>query len=298
MNILKVIFLIVCFFSANIFSKVFIFTYAFNRPDFIEMHDKTFKKFLKDDYEYIVFSDASRTAMASQIERMCNSLNIRCFGIPKRLHIKGTDPSRRHADGIQFSLRTLGYNHDDVVAIVDSDMFLIKPFSIKEYLGECELAGQIEEKGDSKISIRYLSPKLVFLNMGILPNKETISFEVGHIKGFACDSGAQTHYYLKNNPEIREKFFDVVHIDTLREHYDCKKCSDLTCSDCYQRLKEEERFNETQIEFIQICPQNIEFFLNHTFLHYCGGSNWNKKSAHYHTAKTRAFNNFFKVILS
>ena len=39
-------------------SKVLIITHAYNRPEFIPLQDITFKKFLKDDYEFVVFNDA------------------------------------------------------------------------------------------------------------------------------------------------------------------------------------------------------------------------------------------------
>jgi len=39
--------------------KVLVLTCAFNRPDFIELQYKTFKAFLNDDYEFVVFNDAN-----------------------------------------------------------------------------------------------------------------------------------------------------------------------------------------------------------------------------------------------
>lgn len=63
------------FFSFGIIfcvDKVLIITHVHSRPDFIELHDKTFKAFLKDDFEYIVFNDAPNTNMSKQIEQMCH----------------------------------------------------------------------------------------------------------------------------------------------------------------------------------------------------------------------------------
>ena len=37
--------------------KILIITHNYNRPDFIEIQSATFKKFLQDDYEYVVFND-------------------------------------------------------------------------------------------------------------------------------------------------------------------------------------------------------------------------------------------------
>ena len=49
------------FLLANVLTtqtKVLIFTYSYNKPEFIELQYKTFKKFLLDDHELIVFNDA------------------------------------------------------------------------------------------------------------------------------------------------------------------------------------------------------------------------------------------------
>ena len=65
-------FLFTLFFSLPIYSeKVLIFTYSYNRPDFIEIQEKTFKKFLKDDYEFVVFNDARYPDMQAKIRNTC-----------------------------------------------------------------------------------------------------------------------------------------------------------------------------------------------------------------------------------
>ena len=42
--------------------KILIFTYRYNRPDFIEIQHKTFKKFLKDDYNPLQASVEDKAA--------------------------------------------------------------------------------------------------------------------------------------------------------------------------------------------------------------------------------------------
>ena len=43
----------------------------YNRPDFINIQQATFKKFLKDDYEYVVFNDATDQNLAQQYSDPC-----------------------------------------------------------------------------------------------------------------------------------------------------------------------------------------------------------------------------------
>src|ERR1700733_4465594 len=132
-------FIFLTFFNYNglVASKnVLIMTYSFNRPDFIEIQDKTFKKFLKDDYTFVVFNDAPQEEVANQIIETCNRLNLPCIRIPQSIHDApylqrwpGEDyhhPCVRCANVVQFSLNTLGFDRDRIVMIIDSDMFLVK----------------------------------------------------------------------------------------------------------------------------------------------------------------------------
>ena len=281
--------------TSQISAKVLLITHSYNRRDFIELHAKTFKAFLQDEYEYVVFNDAPQDSMKRQIEQTCTKLGIRCFRIPQHLHKRG-DAGQRHIDGIAYSLEQIGYEYDGIVALIDSDMFLLKPFSIEKYLEGSGLAGQLQGRRDQSVHVTYLSPALAFMDMQTLPNKQTLSFNGGYVEGLACDVGAHSYYYLKNNPSIEPKLCNVVHIGAWKMGFNCTTCDNMTCKDCTQRLIDR-KFNDTCIKFIQECPDDIEFFMDHTFLHYRSGSNWNHKPSAYHLAKTKALDNLMANIL-
>jgi hypothetical protein len=67
-------------------SKILLFTYSYNRPDFIKIQCKTFKKFLEDDYEFVVFNDARDQNMEQKINQTCTRYGIRCIRIPQEIH--------------------------------------------------------------------------------------------------------------------------------------------------------------------------------------------------------------------
>lgn len=272
-------------------AKVLIITHSYNRPDFIEIQAKTFKAFLSDDYEFVVFNDASKEPMKQQIEQTCEHLGIRCIRVPQHLHASDGTAGARHVHGMQYSFNTLAYDHDGIVCLIDSDAFLIKPLSIESYLKDFDIAGELEGRGNNKIEIRYLSPILVFMNMRTLPNKRTLNFGGGTIHGFACDNGAQTYYYFKNNPSARRKDISLAHIGAFAESLNCQTCKNLSCKKCIETMVAH-GFDEALISFIHECPNlNIEFFLNYHFLHYRGGCNWDGQSTEYHRIKTKALNN-------
>src|SRR5271156_2071886 len=70
----------------NSHAKILIFTYAFNRPEFIEFQHKTFQKFLKDEYEFIIFSDAKTDSQHKEIESVCFKYDLKCIRIPQEIH--------------------------------------------------------------------------------------------------------------------------------------------------------------------------------------------------------------------
>lgn len=276
------------------YAKVLIFTYSYNRPDFIEIQYKTFKKFLRDEYEFIVFNDAIDPKAHMEIKQMCQNYDITCIAIPQEIHTGAYNPSVRNCDVVQYSLNTLGFEHDDIIALFDSDLFLIKEFSIRDYLKGYDLFG-VHQKRDH---IDYLWIGLVFLNMGTMPQKNTINFGCGAIGNTVVDAGGFSHYYLKNNPEARVAYCDGI----LYLH-------DFTCNECIQNDKlscnhnidkmEKLNFSPALINLAQSGRNNImEVYLHNTFLHYRAGTNWNNDSAHYHQRKTNLLNTFIKELLA
>lgn len=289
-SLIKILGLTTVLTSLLIEAKVLIFTYSYNRPDFIEIQYKTFKKFVLDDYEFIVFNDAIDDEMRLKIEQMCNTYHIRCIRIPQEIHDPIYNASVRNCAVVKYSLEKIGFAHDDIVALFDSDLFLIKEFSIKEYMQDYDIAGQWQNRDN----INYLWIGLVFLNMATMPNKTTINFDLGRIENSQTDSGGFTHYYLKNNPTTRVRWFDnIVYLADLTCN-NCKKNKTPICYHLTSTMKELE-FSNPLIYLAYLSRNSIsEVYLKNTFFHYRAGSNWNCDSSEYHQQKTKLINNFFK----
>jgi hypothetical protein len=194
-------------------SKILIITHAYNRPEFIDYHCRTFQKFLQDDYEYVVFNDASSPDMYHLIHQVCARWGVQCIDIPQEIHDHPQlsvfeDPnwkgSLRHTDNILFSLEQIGYQHNGIVALVDSDLFFIRPLSIVKLMQNRDIVSVMRHAWDGSPEVTHLWPGLTFLSMNRLPNKEKLNFRVGVINGHIVDSGGQTYYYLKEqNVDVR-----------------------------------------------------------------------------------------------
>jgi hypothetical protein len=276
-----------------------IFTYVYNRPDFIELHVKTLQAFLKDEYEYIVFNDASNMDMKRTIEETCRRLNVQCIRVPDHAPHRQT-PSYRHMDGIQYSLDILGYDYNGILVLLDADMFLIRPLSIKEYMRDHDFIGGYEYRcrdggyfktAESQFvngaafvandnQVTYTSPCLVFMNMANLPNKRSINFDGDRVEGIACDVGGQSYYYFKNNPDISLKFYVAVSKDFL-----VTLPKSLT----------EYGFDTNSIDLIMNHKREygFQFHGGTYFLHfYAGGSNWPGYTAEFVQQKTDIVNQY------
>lgn len=274
-------------------SKIIIFTQSYNRPDFIEIQYKTFQKFLQDEYEFIVFNDAVDPNIYAEIVRMCEHYNLQCIPMPQELHHPCNYPSVRHCSIIKYSLEKIGFNTNDIIAFIDSDLFLIREFNIRECMENIDLAGLECHRGH----ITYLWPGLIFLDMRTMPNKNTIAFECAIIDGICTDSGGSTYYYIKNNPDARVKYFDkIIYLDDFFCQT-CKQNNHIVCDHKIDSMRDLS-FSDPLIKMATACQNySIEVYLQNTFLHYRAGSNWNNDSSDFHKNKTILLKNLINEIL-
>lgn len=328
MKVISSILITVCLFF-NCSAKVIVFTYSYNRPEFIEIQYKTFKKFLKDDYELIVINDANNPELADQISDTCHTYHLRCIKIPQEIHERPylnrpdgvffvsnhQSPCVRNCNVVQYSLDMLGVHHSNIVALFDADLFLIKEFSITQYLKGYDVAGfdRAPEYAPPRNKKNFLWIGLIFLNFGTMQQKTAFNVNCGYIDEIVMDSGGYTYYYLH---QAQVAYFDKLRIDQFICQ-DCKKQRSYRCIHNTRTLQKN-GFTNNVIQLIQNTPidwgsgskelgmhrgRNLEFFLNNTFVHYQGASKYASLSAHgidmeqFHYDKTKAFECFLRAIL-
>lgn len=288
----------ICSFSQS-FAQVLVITHSFNRPDFIEIQYNTFKKFLMDDYEFIVFNDAPDEDTNRRIEAICAQHSIRTIRIPQNIHTYAylyrmpgelfNHPCIRCANVVQYSLNELGLKHNDIVAIVDSDLFLIKKFSIREFMRDRDIAGVIQPRSTG---VYYIWNGLVFFDMRTLPNKQLVNFNCGILHNFSggvmnntpVDVGGYMFHYFIKTPDVRLK---IIYQDYVACHAN-KSVQELQA----------EGFTEPLISFVKANPDVVELYAQNAFVHYRAGGNWDKKMHSYHAHKTQILNTFVKALLS
>ncbi len=284
------LFLFVLVMHHALMSKILIMTHAYNRPEFIPLQDATFKKFVKNDYEFIVFNDARDPQLRKDIFDTCKNLGLQCIRIEQEVHdrpylkrLPGEDYNSsccRCANVVQYSLDEIGFKHDDIVVIVDSDLFLIKELDIREYMKDYVVSAVDQARGH----VHYLWNCLVFLDVPQLPEKELFNFNCGKVDNISTDVGGHLYYYFKKYSHLPIKYITQWH---LQEH-----SAEVTA-----KLVKKDLTRKTLSFLDDPIPDSI-FMLDATFLHYQNGTNWNNNDPDYHKKKFKKLKKFIEHIIS
>lgn len=305
----KTIFLWIFFSLGTLFAepinkKILIMTSTTNHADFIEIQNKTFEKFLKEDYEFVVFNDACDPHESKEIFDTCLLLNIKCIQVPQenrgtpdwlirkfpifvKEHPWWACAAFRHDQAISYMMQTDGFKYDGVVVLIDSDMFLTDFFSVIDFLGDHDISGLKLGYEPDRI---HFWPGLMFFRMDKLPNKETMKFAPVMTESLTLNTGGSLYHYLEANQNLKKLFFEQKGRLLLDQHWNpfyvmaannhhyaqCNLCSgsQIKCPHNIQILKEL-GFRMKMLDLIEQkkCPENCEFVLNDIFLHFRGVSN-------------------------
>ena len=267
-----------------------IITSVVNSPTFIEIQYHTFKKHVRGDYEFIVFSDAKSfpdytngndVTLKMQIQSMCNKLNVTCININNDHHVK-LDMSNRHADTFNKCILKYQRENPDKYLLVDSDMFLVDQFDVKKY-SQYDSAIVLQIRNNEG----YLWPGLCYLDMTKMKQFDLINW--APCPGF--DTGGCTKDWLKlqlgntptPNPDKIRWTNESFHTNGI---YFIKHL--WSCSWNANELPTNLKSNAKLTEFLKNDARNTNsdaFFCeiyDDVFLHYRAGGNWRKEGMELH----------------
>lgn len=235
-----------------------LYSFAVNRPDFLFYQYRTFKHFLTDEFEFIVINDGHNDDRM-RIQRQADLLKLPCHVVvnPRR-----DTANYGHARSIQYAYETFIKHDNDISVMLDGDMFLARKYSIREWLGDAQLAGLKQ----GREHIEYLWPGIVFMDMGKLPEKDTLSFWPDLVEGVGVDVGGHSYEYIKAHPEIKVKWMTTG-----------------------GQITEGNRNIQEKLppEMIPVYDSefHIEVFMN-AWVHYACGTNWYYRTEDYHRRKS------------
>ena len=178
--------------------KVRFFSPVCNNPEFIKLQKDTLGKFIQDDYEYIVLNDGLTPELVKEISEICETNGIECIEVPKTLiH---SSAAVAHCSVMQWAYDNiiLDKHTDDISVFIDAYMFVVREFSVSNFIGDNAIAGLPQYRGP----IEYFWPGLLFLNLPKMPSPKDLSLFCGIVRGYNVDAGGTAWHYLYENRGI------------------------------------------------------------------------------------------------
>lgn len=264
--------------------KLIIVTPYFSRPDFIQVQYQQYQKFLQGSWEWIILNDANDPVTRQQIaDHAAKLVNVKCVDVPTDLHDNlHQNPSDCAATIVQYSLQE--YLHpekkDEILCLIDADMFLIQPLHLIQYMQEKDLylVGRKQEREH----IQYISNGLLFFASAHWTREMVADFDFrpGFINHIRTDTGGFTYHFFTKYPWILTSQKSELYSDVCLR--DIKKSEDSSSS--LDTLREKAKQD----------PFPMELHFHGFFLHYRAGSNWIQESETYHQKKTQALLTFLR----
>jgi len=231
-------------------NNVKIITIFDKHEDFIKLQYDSIIKFVKGDYSYIVFNNASTEEQANKNKKICDELGITCIRIQVNYH-QGPSNIAGTALNIAFS-----HVQNELVFKIDSDMFFISDINLNTLFNESDLIfipnyqpnREIMWSGVFGINLKKIDIKLDF-NPSVISGTDTF--------GQSC--------LLTMDPKYRKKLFTLYNIQDIKDdviitslNNDCGvffKNNEITF------IEKPEFYNNKTIENLPIKYENIIYKL-------------------------------------
>lgn len=191
--------------------KVKVILSTFNRPDFLSYQIKCIQKYLINDHEIIVFHDSRDYEYVDEFQKICEIHDILFY---HHTSDYGKNPSVYHGESIQSAYDTVIKNEciDDLILILDHDMFLLEELDLVEYCEGFDICGTYQRRG----SVEYVWPGLVAFKYQSIKDID-FNFLPGRYFGETLDTGGGTCYILRSE-NIKYKPIDSEYVYTYHDN--------------------------------------------------------------------------------
>jgi len=285
-----------------------VITCVVNNPDFIKIQHYTLNKYLKNNFEFIVFNDAKsyphstnngNINVRKEISDLCKNLNIKCIEIPNDYnYLKMVNcPSTLTGYGMNFMLKYQIANPDQYL-ILDSDMFLIDYLDVNERYGKYKTGFYIQDRVFENRIVRYAWVGIVYMDMRKIKDSYLIDWGLNY---GITDCGGLTEEWVNRQLKTNESYptnlelswnrsdnfntEDVYLMRSMRGH--CWIIDDIP-----DNLKK----NKKLCEYLNEDKRNRDNLIfseiyDGIFLHYHSGCNWRGEGIEYHKERANKLKN-------
>jgi len=166
--------------------KIKIFLFTFNRPDLLGVQIKLINRFIKNEHQICVIHDSRNDEFVSEFLEICENLGVNFF---HKNSLPGRSPSEYHSQAIQWSYENIIMTEcgEDIVVLLDHDMFLIDDFDVVKYMENYDAAGCLQKREQ----VEYFWPGLTILKMKTTKDIQ-FNFLNGYFNGQLLDTGGGT----------------------------------------------------------------------------------------------------------
>lgn len=234
--------------------KISIFSFAVNDKFPINITHNQFKKYMNEEYEFIIFNDAMNIDMETKINEITSNNNIKCVRVPQDIH-KINNPSEAYATTLDWAVREYAVNNDcEVIVLMHTDIFPICNISISNIIGDNIIASTTEFRILDGNPVNYLYPAFTVINMKLLKNPNDLSFGVEP----GLDTGGKSRHFINNNAQL-VKFLPVYQASYMMS------------------IMEKDPVSKYFKDDLEICRNHglSAGWVSCGFYHYMAGSQWN-----------------------
>lgn len=234
--------------------KISIFSFAVNDKFPLDIMHRQFKKYMKEDFDFILFNDAYDTQMEKNIDLITSWNNIPCERVPQSIHGL-QNPSECYAATLNWAVRDYAVkNNCEIVVLMHSDIFPICEVNIHDILGDNIIASTMEFRIMEGKGINYIYPAFTIINMKLLKNPNELDFGLDT----GLDVGGKTVPFIEKNKSL---------IKFLPNHQ----------ISYFIGILEKDPIVEYYKQDLEICRRHgiSAGWLCEGFVHYMAGSQWN-----------------------
>lgn len=216
-------------------------TIAFNNEIVIEQQARLVKKYIKDEYNYIVADNSTDKSISLKIREFCKSNDIIYIRLPKNL-LGIVSASYSHAASLNWVYQKIILtNKPTYFGFIDHDLFPIREICINKKIANEKIYGRIVTRGN----YWYLWAGLCFFKFDFIQNRK-LNFLPTTINNEYLDTGGGNWNSIYSHVNIKELTPCEVRTEQIREG------------------------NNYHSDFIQ--------YMDDCWIHLINGSNWaNKK---------------------
>lgn len=257
--------------------KISIFSFAVNDKFPIDIAHRYFKKHIKDDFEYILFNDASDARTERKLNTIASSNNIKSVRVPRHIHYSH-NPSECYVNTLNWAVRDYAVKHNcEVIFLLHSDIFPIQDVSISAIIQNNMIASTVEARVTSEKTIIYLYPAFTMINMGLIKDVQELDFGLSP----GLDVGAKTIPFIEKNKE------NIKYLDN-HQMVNIMGSGSLYNSPFLEYFKND----------LDICKAHglSAGWIAEGFYHYMAGSRWNDSNPTFaagHEKRMQLFLNYF-----